>query len=410
VEFHETTLENGLTVIAELNPAAQSVATGVFVRTGSRDETEDVSGVSHFLEHMAFKGNDVHTADDVNRIFDELGANYNASTSEEVTQFYAAILPEYLPTVLEMLSALLYPSLRQDDFEMEKKVILEEIGMYDDQPTFTAYEQAMQAHFPTHPLGRKILGTNDSVSALTADAMRQYHADHYRTGNMVLVVAGRVDWDELCELARTHCGGFPDGRTERDTTVPPVGGQTQVVHRPAAQQQHIMQLAPAPPADHRLRYAAELLGVIVGDHASSRLYWELVDPGHAESADLGYNDYDGTGTWLTYLGSPPESVAENLERIHSVYEQVNREGVSPTELEQAQNRIASAIVLRSERPMGRLGALGSNWVYLGRYRSIQDDLDTVRGITVDDIGELLSEYPLAGVSTSAVGPLESLAP
>ncbi len=408
MEFHETTLENGLKVIAELNPAAQSVAAGVFVRTGSRDEAEDVSGVSHFLEHMAFKGNEVYSADDVNRIFDELGANYNASTSEEVTQFYAAILPEHLPTALEMLTALLYPSLRGDDFEMEKKVILEEIGMYDDQPTFTVYEQAMQAHFPTHPLGRKILGTNDSVQALTADAMRQYHSDHYRTGNMVLAVAGRGDWDEVCELVQTHCGGFPAGRTERDTSPPPVGGQTQVVHRPASLQQHVMQLAPAPPADHPLRYAADLLGVIVGDQSSSRLYWELVDPGHAESADLGYNDYDGTGTWLTYLGCPPQSVAENLQRIHSVYEQVNRDGVSSIELEQAQNRIASSIVLRSERPMGRLGALGSNWVYLGQYRSVQEDLDTVRGITVEDMAELLAEYPLAAISTAAVGPLESL--
>ena len=408
MEFHETTLENGLTVIAELNPAAQSVATGIFVRTGSRDETEDVSGVSHFLEHMAFKGNDVYTADDVNRIFDELGANYNASTSEEVTQFYAAILPEYLPTVIEMLSTLLYPSLRQDDFEMEKNVILEEIGMYDDQPTFTAYEQVMQAHFPTHPLGRKILGTNDSVSALTAESMRQYHADHYRTGNMVLVVTGRANWDDVCGWVGEHCGDFPEGRIERDTSVPPVGGQTQVVQRPSSLQQHVMQLAPAPAADHRLRYAAELLGVIVGDHSSSRLYWELVDPGHAESADLAYNDYDGTGTWLTYLGCRPETVAENLERIRSVYDQVNREGVSSTELEQAQNRIASAIVLRSERPMGRLGALGINWVYLDRYRSVQDDLDTVAGITVDDIAQLLAEYPLDGVSTATVGPLTSL--
>ena len=169
-----------------------------------------------------------------------------------------------------------------------------------------------------------------------------------------------------------------------------------------------MQLAPAPPADHPLRYAADLLGVIVGDHSSSRLYWDLVDPGHAESADLGYNDYDGTGTWLTYLGCRPETVAENLERIRSVYDQVNREGVSSTELEQAQNRIASAIVLRSERPMGRLGALGINWVYLDRYRSVQDDLDTVAGITVDDIAQLLAEYPLDAVSTATVGPLTSL--
>ena len=163
MEFHEIPLENGLHVIAELNPNAQSVGVGAFVRTGARDETESLSGVSHFLEHMAFKGNGVYTADDVNRIFDELGAHYNASTSEEVTQFYAAILPEYLPTVVELLAALLFPSLRQDDFEMEKKVILEEIGMYDDQPTFTAYETVMQAHFDGHPLGRKILGTTDSV-------------------------------------------------------------------------------------------------------------------------------------------------------------------------------------------------------------------------------------------------------
>ncbi|MBQ18634.1 MAG: peptidase M16 [Planctomycetaceae bacterium] len=407
MEFHEITLENGLHVIAELNPNAQSVGVGAFVRTGARDETESLSGVSHFLEHMAFKGNGVYTADDVNRIFDELGAHYNASTSEEVTQFYAAILPEYLPTVVELLAALLFPSLRQDDFEMEKKVILEEIGMYDDQPTFTAYETVMQAHFDGHPLGRKILGTTDSVSALTAEAMRDYHARQYRTGNMVLAVAGRADWDSVVDLARTHCSNFPTGRTDRDTSEPVIKGTTRFVTRPAALQQHVMRLAPAPPAAHRLRYAADLLAVIVGDDSSSRLYWELVDPGHAESAELGFNDYDGTGTWLTYLGCRPEATADNLERINAVYEGVNREGVTGAELEQAQNRVASAIVLRSERPMGRLGSLGSNWIYLDRYRSVQEDLDTVRGITVEDIGKLLSLYPLDAVSTAAVGALES---
>ncbi|MFQ5732411.1 MAG: M16 family metallopeptidase, partial [Planctomycetaceae bacterium] len=134
MKFFERTLENGLQVVAELNPHVHSVAAGFFVRTGSRDETDEVSGVSHFLEHMAFKGNDRYSADDVNRIFDEIGAKYNASTSEEVTLFYAAVLPEYLPQAAEMLSVILYPSLRQDDFDVEKQVILEEIGMYVDQP------------------------------------------------------------------------------------------------------------------------------------------------------------------------------------------------------------------------------------------------------------------------------------
>ena len=122
MKFHQTTLDNGLNIVAELNPSAQSLAVGFFVRTGSRDETSEVSGVSHFLEHMAFKGNETYSADDVNRIFDEVGAKHNASTSEEITLFYAAILPEYLPRTFEILSGLLYPSLRQDDFDMEKKV------------------------------------------------------------------------------------------------------------------------------------------------------------------------------------------------------------------------------------------------------------------------------------------------
>ena len=408
MEFHEQTLDNGLDVIAELNPTAQSVCAGMFVRTGARDETDEVSGVSHFLEHMAFKGDDRYCAADVNRIFDEIGAHYNASTSEEVTRFYAAILPEYLATVLDLLATLLYPSLRQEDFEVEKKVILEEIGMYDDQPTFTAYETVMQTHFDGHPLGRKILGTNDSVGNLTAERMRDYHAAQYRAGNMVLAVAGRGEWDEVLELAEKCCGEFPAGRTERDTSEPQPKGATRLVTRPASLQQHMIQLAPAPSSKHPLRYAAELLSVIVGDDSSSRLYWELVDPGHAESADLGYSDYDGTGIWMTYVGCRPEATAENLERISGVFEQVNREGVTETEIKQACNRVASAIVLRSERPMGRLGSLGSNWIYRDEYRSVQDDLDTLRGISTDDIRELLAEYPLGAVTTAGVGPLESL--
>ena len=180
MNFHETALDNGLNVVAELNPHVHSVAVGFFVRAGSRDETAEVSGVSHFLEHMAFKGNERYTADDVNRIFDEIGAKYNAQTSEEVTLFYAAILPEYFPQTFELLTAILSPSLRQEDFDMEKKVILEEIGMYEDQPSFTAYEKSMQLHFKGHPLGQSILGTAESIQALTAEQMRQYHRDNYK--------------------------------------------------------------------------------------------------------------------------------------------------------------------------------------------------------------------------------------
>ncbi|MFZ9090119.1 MAG: M16 family metallopeptidase, partial [Planctomycetaceae bacterium] len=146
MKFQQRQLSSGLTLIAETNPAVHSVAAGFFVRTGSRDESTEVSGVSHFLEHMAFKGDEQFSADDINRIFDEIGARYNASTSEEVTTYYAAVLPEFLETTLQLLTTLMRPSLRKADFDMEKNVILEEISMYEDQPSFTCYDHAMATH------------------------------------------------------------------------------------------------------------------------------------------------------------------------------------------------------------------------------------------------------------------------
>src|SRR5205823_9294917 len=172
VPFHSQVLSNGLPVIGETSPSARSVALGFFVRTGARDETPEVSGVSHFLEHMVFKGTPRRSALDVNRDFDRIGAHYNAFTSEENTVFYAAILPEYIPQAVDILADILRPSLRQDDFDMEKNVIIEEIGMYEDQPMWSAYDRAKRAYFADHPLGNSILGTPQSVAALTREQMR----------------------------------------------------------------------------------------------------------------------------------------------------------------------------------------------------------------------------------------------
>jgi predicted Zn-dependent peptidase len=409
LNFHETRLENGLQIVAELNPSAHSVAVGYFVRTGSRDETSEVSGVSHFLEHMAFKGNETYSADDVNRVFDDIGARYNASTSEEITLYYAAVLPEYFAKTFEMLSVLIQPSLRQDDFDIEKKVILEEIGMYADQPTFTAYEEIMRSHFKGHPLGRCILGTTASINDLTAEQMREYHRAHYRGGNIVLAVAGNVAWDDVLGLAATHCSGWPAGSSDRPTEEARPAGGVGVITREASMQQYVMQMAPAPAATDPHRFAAELLSVIVGDDSGSRLYWELVDPGHAEAAEVGYNEYDGSGVWLSFLGGDPEATASNLERMATIYEAVNRDGVTAAELEQARNKVASRIVLRGERPMGRLSSLGGNWVYRQEYRSVADDLEVLKSVGRNDIGALLEVYPLDTQTTVAVGPLTALA-
>lgn len=408
MEFYQQKLKNGLQVIAELNPNVHSVAIGFFVRTGSRDETSDVSGVSHFLEHMAFKGDDRYTADDVNRIFDEIGAKYNASTSEEVTLYYGAILPEFLPRAFEILSTLIHPSLRQDDFDMEKNVILEEIGMYEDQPTFTAYENLMQLHFAGHPLGQSILGSSASVSALTSEQMQKYHRDHYVSENLLLAVAGNANWDELLTLAEKNCGHWPAGNVARPTEEAAPTGGLKIITKEGSVQQHVMQMAPAPSAKNKMRYAAEMVSGIVGDDSGSRMFWEIVDPGYAEAAEIGYNEYDGSGTYLTYLSCAPESTEENLSRIQKIYDDVNENGVTETEIERVCNKVASRVVLRGERPMGRLSSLGGNWVYRQEYCSVADDLQTLRSIGAQDIRDLLDLYPLAQTSTATVGPLTAL--
>ncbi|SFH71850.1 M16 family metallopeptidase [Planctomicrobium piriforme] len=404
MQFHHTTLDNGLEIVAEVKPEAQSAAVGFFVQTGSRDEAPSVAGVSHFLEHMAFKGDDRFSAEDVNRIFDEVGASYNASTSEEITIYYAAILPEYLNQTLELLTAMMRPSLRDSDFDMEKKVILEEIGMYEDMPAFSVYEQAMLRHFAGHPLGQSVLGSPESITALTSTQMKDYHSARYGAGNLVLAAAGNLEWEHLLELAEQHCGNWQRGIPGRDRSEARPGVSRSFKVRDEMHQQHVIQLAPAPSAQNPLRFAAEIAATIVGDDGAGRLYWDLVETGLAESCDLGFNDFDGSGAWMTYLCCQPEETASNLEQVSQIYADFNKSGPTAEEFEQARNKVASRVVLGSERPMGRLSALGNNWVYQRQYRSVEDDLQTLRNLTLRDVRTLLDAYPIAQNTTVGLGP------
>ena len=408
MNFHKAQLKNGLTVIAELNPDVHSVALGFFVRTGSRDEAPEVNGVSHFLEHMAFKGNEIYTADDINRKFDEIGADNNASTSEEVTTYHAAVLPEYLPQAFELLTVLLRPSLREEDFDLEKQVILEEIGMYQDSPFWVAYEHALTQHFQGHPLERLVLGTNESITALSVEEMRAYHREHYLAGNIILAVAGKADWQQILDLAERYCSDWPAGTLTRDTREARPRGGSIIIPQERSYQQHLLSLTPAPAVDSPFWPAPQLLSVIVGDNVNSRMYWDLVDPGYVDSANLWHHDYEGSGFYGIYLCCDPGSAEENLERIRAILKDVNENGVTEAEVAQAKSKVASRIVLASERPNGRLDALAENWIYRREYRTVEDDLKAVDQLTVKDFRELLDAYPLGETTTVAVGPLDSL--
>jgi predicted Zn-dependent peptidase len=410
VPFHSHVFPNGLEIIGETNPAARSVALGFFVHTGARDETAEISGVTHFLEHMVFKGTPRRSALDVNRDFDRIGAHYNAFTSEENTVFYTAILPEYLPQSVDVLTDILRPSLREDDFDMEKKVIIEEIGMYEDQPTWSAYDLAKRAFFSDHPLGNSILGTAESVGRLTRQQMYDYFERRYVAPNIHVVAAGDFDWPRLLELLEQGCGSWKQGPVGRqEIREAPGSGAFRVITKNQVAQQHVFMIATGPAADSPLRHAADLLATAIGDDSGSRLYWALVDPGLADAADTSFHDYQGTGAFYTSFSCEPGQVQENLEIVAGLLDEVDKTGITSDELNQAKSKIGSRVVRASERPMGRMQAIGMAWTYLHQYRTVDDELQAFDAVTLEDMHTLLARYPLGQTTTLALGPLDSLA-
>ena len=404
MQFLERSLENGLEIVAECNDEAHSTALGFFVKTGSRDETDEIAGVSHFLEHMAFKGTPTRTADDVNREFDEMGAYYNAGTGEEGTVYYAAVLPEYQDRTVELLADILRPSLRQHDFDTEKQVIIEEIRMHEDQPPFGAEEKCRAAHYGSHPLSRSVYGTVESITALGVEAMRDYFQRRYSPGNIALVGTGRIDFDSLVSTAERCCAGWEPFEAGRVLEPVAAAGGFLVVPKEQATQQYAVEMAHAPAATDDDRFPAGLSAMVLGDDTGSRLFWELVDPGLAEHASLGYWEYDDAGLYLTYLCCAPDLAADNLQRIFEVYCRAERDGITEDELAQAKSKLSSRIVLSGERPRNRLSAVGTEWVQRRQYRSVRGVLDAVAAVTCDDVARVLARYPLSRTTTVAIGP------
>jgi predicted Zn-dependent peptidase len=354
---------------------------------------------------MMFKGTPSRSADDVNREFDEMGADYNAFTSEENTVYYATVLPENQDRAAGLLADIVRPSLRTEDFDTEKQVIIEEIRMYADQPPFSADDRVRATHFAGHPLGHSVLGTVDSVGGLAVDQMRDYFRRRYCPGNMTLVAAGRVDFAALVQLAERACGAWEAVECGRESPRHAGHGPFESLKKDAATQEYVIQMADGPSATDPDRFAAKLLAVILGDDSGSRMYWELVDPGLAESASIGHVGYQGTGLFMSYLACDPERAEENLRRVAALFRKIEADGVTPQELAAAKSKTASRVVLSSERPRGRLFNVGLNWLNRREYRTVKNDLDAIDAVTKEEIAAVLKKYPLSQATTIAIGPL-----
>lgn len=405
--FLREQLANGLEIVAETTDDALSTSIGCFVKAGARDESDDLWGASHFLEHMIFKGTADLSGDEINRRFDWMGASANAFTNEEDTVYYATVLPKQQHEATDLLSRMMRPALRDEDFATEKLVILEEIRMYDDQPPFGADDRCRSAFFRSHPLSRSVLGTVASIEALPVEAMREYHRRCYSPGNIVLAATGAVDFAALVASAERLCGDWQSQPTiNRCVPVPPPPESTlSHIVRSTATLEYAISMSAGPSENDPDRFAAKLLSVVLGDDSGSRLYWAIVDSGEAEHASCHHQDFLDAGLFVTQLSCDALDVVDLLGRIEEIYTSAAAQGITSKEFTQARNKLAGRVVLAGERPRRRLFDIGLEWSHSGTYRTVADNLRIVEELSLDDLHRVLARWPLHGpAATVLAGP------
>ncbi len=401
--YDKTVLDNGVTVLTEPMKDFQSVALGIWVRVGNRDETSDVYGISHFMEHMVFKGTPTRTAFDISMAFDALGAELNAVTSREYTCFYARSADEHLPEAFEMLSDMVVNSLfAQDTIEPEREVVLEEIARSEDTPEDYIFDVFSEALNPDHPLGRPVLGTREIVSGFTTDDLRAYHTAHYTGENIFVVAAGSVDHDQVVALAEDGLGGLPRGTHQQR---PDEEGSKRLplsVVTKDTEQAHMMVGMPSLASDDPRRYAYGLLDVALGGGMSSRLFQEIREKrGLAYSVFAHSELYEGAGEFAVYVGSRPENIAECVEVVRAEFSKMLDAGIDEEELARVCEYICGNSILAGESSRTHMSRLGRQAVCDLPLMSLDETLEKYREVTIDDVNqaaeELLSQQPTIAV-------------
>ena len=397
------TLANGLRLVLAPDAEAQTVALGFFVNTGARDEAPAELGASHFLEHLMFKGSVALSAAELNERLDRLGGHVNAFTGEELTVYHAAALPERAPELLSVMAELMRPALREADVELERGVILEEIAMYADDPASRVFDLARAAYWDGHSLGQLVLGTPETVGGLRAPDLRAALDTRYGTARTLLVACGALDPEALTRQAEALTRDWPRGGFAR--THPPHRAQARELRVRDARlgRTQFALLAPGVAADDPRREAAAVLAEVIGGE-NGRLYWTLIEPGLADSADLSHNDFDETGSFEGGWSCDPERAETSAQVVRDLLEELQRAGVTAAEVARAQRKLAVATLLREETPYGRLFDLGESALSLGSPLSVEAQLTRLQSVTPEAVNALLARRPFSAATVAQLGP------
>jgi predicted Zn-dependent peptidase len=397
-EVRSTKLPNGVTVLSEHMPGLRSVTAGIWVRRGSRHETEELNGICHFIEHSVFKGTRSRTARDIAIESDRLGGHLDAFTTHEMTGFAVKVADRSLPEAFGLLADLIsHPRFDQEDLEREQKVILEEMKMVEDTPDEFLGELFNAAYFPDHPLGRPIEGTRETVSSFDHETIAAFHAREFSAANLVVAAAGNLEHERLVELVASLLdGSSPEGSGESSapqTRPPAPAAPILIEQKKELEQAHLVIAAPWPDARSDERYAASLLSSVVGGGTSSRL-WQTIreERGLAYSVGAGGSTFSDVGVFTIYAGTSPDQLDEVLDLALEELRRVVSESVSPEELKLAKDQAISSILLGLESSSARVSALARQEIIHGRRISPQETIQKIEAVNLNDLQSVAQRF------------------
>lgn len=406
--FYVDQLENGLQILGQRMPDLESVSVCFFARTGARDEHDAaIYGVSHFLEHMVFKGTAQRDTEQITLDFNRMGAEFNAFTSLEQTVYYARVLREYLPDALDLLSDMMRPRLDESDFNLERNVILEEIARSEDVPTGQAYRRLMQSFFAGDSLGHDVLGTRESIGNLQVEQMRGYHGRRYAANNLILAVAGNFEWEQLRALAAEKCGEWQLGEAGREAALFTPKSTSTFIVKPQQKQQIVLLAWPSVSVQDDDLYAAYLAMMVLGDGTGSRLFWNIYQKGLAETAVASLSPMDGTGMCVAFVSTTPDHAPGVLELLRAELKSLQADGIHEDELRRAKDKLVSRTVLDGDSAFSRMQDLAYTWAAKAEVRSIQDEIAEIEAVTLEDVRRVLDRFPCTEDQVlTTYGPLD----
>jgi predicted Zn-dependent peptidase len=407
-EYRKSVLGNGIRVVTERMPHVRSVAVGVWVDTGSRNEAEDRGGVSHLIEHLVFKGTTSRTAADIARTMDSVGGQMDAFTAKEHTCFYVSVLDQHLPLAVDLLAdILLHPLFAVEDIEREKSVVLQEIKMVEDTPDDLIHDLFAEHIWAGHPLGRPILGRRETVQSFSREVILGHFGEQYVPGRIVIAVAGNLEHEQVVSLLSPPFEGFARSAPAHDGAAPPIRSGVEMVPKNLEQVQMIIGF-PGLRQSARERHALYVLNDIIGGSVSSRLFQEVRErQGLVYSIYSGSQGYRDTGVLYVYAASDAQNFSKVLKGTLKELRGLKKDGVTSEELARAKEHLKGNLMLSLESTASRMNRLAKQELYFGSFFSLDEMLATIDAVREEEVQalvhQLLDEDQMALLT---LGPLD----